>query len=824
MHSIRNGSSNIEDVINEKDTKKCSLGTQKVQEEEDFNILTYFVSQLCDPSLKPSSSDVGVILISCDSGNTPHVLPEIICSLNVGGQESAGTGGYTSIPVKYWWPAVDSAITPAIGYRFKTLAEGVYFYINYARTCGFSVPHGTLKRGRDGQLTSRYLLCSREGVKGGGQNPPKPVVGGSGGSITQRRKRVSNRVNCNARICIIKDKGVGFIVSIFVPEHTHRMCSEPSKLFMRINRKLDVAQQAFLTNCVKANVGGSKGFRLYKESVGSYANVGATDTEFHNFKRDLQSYIHDKDGEMIIAKFKQRCDICENFFFDHYLDEENHLARVFWADHTRRQSFMSFGDVISFDATYGTNRYSLVFVPFTGVDHHKRCITFACGLLTREDTESYVWVLERFKAAMGKSPLCVVTDQDPAMKSAIAQILPECRHRYCMWHIMTKVSEKSGVELSKDQTFRTQLNNIVWNETIGISDFETQWQSLMEKYNLTGRRWFIKLYTERAFWIPSYFLDLPMSGVLRTTSHSESENNAYGKSTRPHCSLVEFYVQYESVLETQRHKQCKLNAESEGSLPEFKTPLALERHIAQVFTLTVFYELQLEIEAACFYCKVVGIRADGECIRYDIKGEYNVIHTVEYMPSLTIASCSCKLFERLGLVCRHMFLVFKDAEMASLPARYIAARWCKQEGLANWCAQCSYCPPLESGPNRLWTEIHRCTAMVGSNTVRQTRMLQVIEELRDEFLSDGMSVNPPKGKGVAIAALCGVEPPTSITIKPPAQAKNKGTGKRIKSQRELAIERSGKACRKCGVCGEYAHHNARSCPLKRSVHPDGPLY
>ncbi|XP_019166895.1 PREDICTED: protein FAR1-RELATED SEQUENCE 5-like [Ipomoea nil] len=730
------------------------------------------------------------------------------------GPESAGTGGYTSIPVKYWWPAVDSAITPAIGYRFKTLAEGVYFYMTYARTCGFSVRHGTLKRGRDGQLTSRYLLCSREGVKGGGRNPPKPVVGGSGGSITQRRKRVSNRVNCNARICITKDKGVGFIVSIFVPEHTHRMCSEPSKLFMRINRKLDVAQQAFLTNCIKANVGGSKGFRLYRESVGSYANVGATDTEFHNFKRDLQSYVHDKDGEMIIAKFKQRRDICENFFFDHYLDEENHLARLFWADHTGRQSFMSFGDVISFDATYGTNRYSLVFVPFTGVDHHKRCITFACGLLTREDTESYVWVLERFETAMGKSPLCVVTDQDPAMKSAIAQVLPECRHRYCMWHIMTKVSEKSGVELSKDQTFRTQLNNVVWNETIGISDFETQWQSLMEKYNLTGHRWFTKLYTERAFWIPSYFLDLPMSGVLRTTSHSESENSAYGKSTRPHCSLVEFYVQYESVLETQRHRQSKLNAESEGSLPEFKTPLALERHTVQVFTLTVFYELQLEIEAACFYCKVVGIRADGECIRYDIKGEYNVVHTVEYMPSLSIASCSCKLFERLGLVCRHMFLVFKDAEMARLPARYIAARWCKQDGLANWCAQCSDCPPLESVPNRLWTEIHRCTAMVGSNTVRQTRMLQVIEELRDEFLSDGMGVNPPKGNGVAIAALCGVEPPTSITIKPPAQAKNKGTGKRIKSQRELAIERSGKACRKCGVCGEYAHHNARSCPLK----------
>ncbi|XP_019178978.1 PREDICTED: uncharacterized protein LOC109174166 [Ipomoea nil] len=174
--------------------------------------------------------------------------------------------------------------------------------------------------------------------------------------------------------------------------------------------------------------------------------------------------------------------------------------------------------------------------------------------------------------------------------------------------------------------------------------------------------------------------------------------------------------------------------------------------MAQVFTLTVFYELQVEIEAACFYCSVVGIHA-----------------------------YAGKLFERLGFVCRHMFLVFKDAEMVSLPSRYIAARWCKQEGLASWCARCSDCPPLETVPSQLWTEIHNCAVIVGSNKVRQTRMLQVIKELRDEFLGDGMDVDPPKGNGVAIAALCGVEPPTSIIIKPPAQAKNKGPASELKA-------------------------------------------
>ncbi|XP_019158354.1 PREDICTED: protein FAR1-RELATED SEQUENCE 5-like [Ipomoea nil] len=472
---------------------------------------------------------------------------------------------------------------------------------------------------------------------------------------------MSNRVKCNARICIKRDTGGDFVVSIFVEEYTHSMCSRPSNIFMRINRKLDVAQQAFLANCIKANVGGSEGFRLYNEAVGSFANVGATTMEFHNFKRDLQSYVDEKDGEMIIAKFRQKRDVCGDFFFNNHLIDEGHLDVFFWADHVGRQSFMSFGDVITFDATYGTNRYSLVFVPFTGVDNHKRCITFIAGMVTREDIVSYVWVLERFKVAMGKSPLCVVTDQDPAMKIAIARVLPESQHHYCMWHIMTKVSEKLGGALAHDEIFCNKLNNIVWNETIVISEFEAQWQSLMEKHNLTGHRWFTKLYAEREFWIPVYFLDLPMSGLLRTTSRSEAENSVYGKSTRPHCSLVEFYMQFESVLETQRHTQDKLNAESEGSLPELKTPSAIERHTAQVFTLTIFYELQKAIESTYFYCGVVGIREDRGVIYYNIRGSHNATHTAEYNPMGVSELCNCKLFERLGLVCQHMFSVFKAA-------------------------------------------------------------------------------------------------------------------------------------------------------------------
>ncbi|XP_031111947.1 protein FAR1-RELATED SEQUENCE 5-like [Ipomoea triloba] len=395
----------------------------------------------------------------------------------------------------------------------------------------------------------RYLVCSRQGVRGGGKRTVNEGVDAGGDMNKQRWRRISNQVECNAKMCLRKDHTGEFVVSIFVEEHSHSLCTDPSRAFMRGNRKLDVAQPAFIANCIKSNIGKSKGFRLYKEGARGFANVDATSMEFHNFRRDLQAYVAGGDGELIIKKFTQRCEVCDDFVFDYHFDSQNRLARLFWADPVCRTDYSLFGDVISFGATYGTNRYCLVFVPFTGVNNHKRCVTFAAGLLTKEDIESYTWLLEKFNTRMGHSPRCVVTDQDPAMQIAIERVLPECRHRFYMWHIMTKVGKKIGPELAKDEVFHRRLNGIVWSDKICADEFEVQWNVLMEEYCLADHRWLCKLYAERSFWIPAFFMDLPMSGLLRTTSRSEAQNNVFGQFTRPHSSLVEFYVQFESVLE-----------------------------------------------------------------------------------------------------------------------------------------------------------------------------------------------------------------------------------------------------------------------------------
>ena len=83
-----------------------------------------------------------------------------------------------------------------------------------------------------------------------------------------------------------------------------------------------------------------------------------------------------------------------------------------------------------------------MFVPFTGIDNHNRNVTIGAAIIGNETAETYTWLLEVFQRTFGSAPPVIVTDQDPAMRKAIADTWKESRHRLCMWHIMDKLAGK----------------------------------------------------------------------------------------------------------------------------------------------------------------------------------------------------------------------------------------------------------------------------------------------------------------------------------------------------------------------------------------------
>ncbi|GKE62631.1 FAR1-related sequence 5-like protein [Tanacetum coccineum] len=148
----------------------------------------------------------------------------------------------------------------------------------------------------------------------------------------------------------------------------------------------------------------------------------------------------------------------------------------------------------------------------------------------------------------------IVTDQDGAMNGAIEVVFKNAKHRLFMWHIMQKILSKICKEIYDETDFKERFDKIVWNMFIEPLNFEEKWAQLIEDFGLQSHKWITKMFNIREIWIPAYFIESPLYGLMRTTSRSESENSFFKSFTSPGATLVSFLMSYESVMERQRYR------------------------------------------------------------------------------------------------------------------------------------------------------------------------------------------------------------------------------------------------------------------------------
>ncbi|PNY09356.1 protein FAR1-related sequence 5-like [Trifolium pratense] len=424
----------------------------------------------------------------------------------------------------------------------------------------------------------------------------------------------------------------------------------------------------------------------------------------------------------------------------------------------------------------------------------------------------------------GNKPNLIITDQDPAMRVAIEKVFSSSSHRLCMWHIMKKVSEKVGVSLNGNSEFNNKFKSCVWGSETP-DEFEATWKSVMIEFELEKNEWLSHMYDIRSMWIPSYFRDILLGGILRTTSRSESENSFYGNFLNPNVSLVEFWMRFESALDAQRYKELLADNNSLHTLPKLKLDRGLERHGRDIYTRENFYIFQNELWAACVDCGVENRnQKDGMDILHIIdNNETNrKVREVVYNISDSIWNCSCKMFEAQGIPCRHILCILKGKGLNEIPSQYILNRWTKlatkqpifdvDGNLLEGCAATEKESQLIS---KAWNHLFKCMHMAGQHKEKLHLIINECVKIEKQlFEFEGDSTQTKKKE---LESLIGFELPTEVNIRPPKQSKTKGSGKRIKGGKEKAIEQQQKKPpRLCRACGQYVYHDSRNCPSKSS--------
>ncbi|XP_076921178.1 protein FAR1-RELATED SEQUENCE 5-like [Bidens hawaiensis] len=421
---------------------------------------------------------------------------------------------------------------------FESIDLAYDFYCEYAKKAGFCVRKGGSYM-NDGILKSKYFTCSKEGHK-----PPKSYDSmddkdSSKRPYYKRRKRPTIRCGCKAQNFLKSMDGIKFEINEFVEEHNHAMVEEEDMHFVRSNRKLTHVQENILYELSTLNLGSVKAFNILRTKYEGFEEVGALKDDCKNFKQRLNCFIGEFDAEMVVQRLsgKKRCN--DDFSFEYTVNDNGELTRLFWADEISKKNYLAFGDIIAFDATFKTNKYKMVFVPFTAIDNHSQNIAVGAGLLSSESIESYTWLLKLFLDSFGVAPKVVVTDQDPAMKQAIASVYSNTRHRLCMWHIMKKLADKVGVVLCNNEDFKWKICDIVWTDSISQFEFETKWQLIMKEYDLESNKWLTDIFDMRYDWIPAYYRDEPhFDHCMKIQRHNSRKNDHDTRHTHPELVLI----------------------------------------------------------------------------------------------------------------------------------------------------------------------------------------------------------------------------------------------------------------------------------------------
>ncbi|WVY99058.1 hypothetical protein V8G54_031209 [Vigna mungo] len=425
-----------------------------------------------------------------------------------------------------------------------------------------------------------------------------------------------------------------WMVTCFENSHNHVLLDDKEIRFLPAYRDIPINDQARMLLLSKAGCSVSLIMRVLEAEKGiETGHLPFLDKDIRNFIKSQSSIDKDNDASYVLKLCKGLKDKDYAFQYDFTLDENNKLKHIIWVFGDSIRAYEAFGDVVVFDTTYRINCYDMPLGLWVGVDNHGNSIFFGCVLLRDEKIPSFTWALKSFvRFVKGKCPQTILTDQDHALKEAVSTELPNTKHAFCIWHIAIKFPTWFSFLLGTQyDDFKTEFYRLYNLEC--ESDFEQQWDLMVERFHVSNNTYIEALYSHRQFWALAYLKEFFFAGMT-TTGRSESINSYIKRFFDVKTSLVDFVNQVGVVVNIRNQAGEEARMRQKYHNPLMKTSFPIEEHAASILTPYAFELLQHEIELSTKYA-ATAIDNDSysvHVIRVLLKNDYFSIPE-EYLPS-----------------------------------------------------------------------------------------------------------------------------------------------------------------------------------------------
>lgn len=570
---------------------------------------------------------------------------------------------------------------PHEGMEFESKEGAFTFYKEYAKSVGFAVIIKASRRSRiSGKFIDAKFACTKYGNKRESgvvevsdhvTNPDNAIV------IPTKKKR--GRINrswektdCKACMHVKLLQSGRWAIHSFIKEHNHEIFPNEFYYF-RGHRNLEVGSSN--TDVFHGNRARRKNIcNTMSRQSGSCAKAKKQKVAVADQRKVRHLAIEEGDVQVMMDHFVCMQDENPNFFYSIDLNEEQRLRNVFWVDAKGRLDYFNFGDVVFFDTTYIKNEYRLPFVPIIGVNHHFQFVLLGCSLVADDTKSTYAWLMRAWLRAMHKCPPNVIlTEQDEALKEAIAEALPDSCHCYCLWDIYGKIPEKLSQVIRQHENFMLKFDECVFKSWT-TEQFEKQWLRIIDEFDLSHDSWFKLLYADRERWVPAFMKNIFLAG-MSTSQRPDGINSFLDKCIQRKTSLKEFLDQYRTFIRDKFEGEAKADFETLHKQPGLKSPSPFGKQMAALYTHGVFKKFQVEV-LGVVACHPKKESEDGEIKVFRVQDfEESQDFLVEWNEATSDISCLCRLFEFNGYLCRHVLIVLQMSGIHSIPSQYVLTRW-----------------------------------------------------------------------------------------------------------------------------------------------------
>ena len=259
-----------------------------------------------------------------------------------------------------------------------------------------------------------------------------------------------------------------------------------------------------------------------------------------------------------------------------------------------------------------------------------------------------------------------------------------------------------------------------------------------------------------------------------------------------------------------------------------------------VYTRNIFGKFQNELGKINQFTKQK-ISRDGPRYVYQVSSCYDAQDTfvVDIDLDLKTAKCGCQLFEFMGILCRHILVIFQAKGIFQIPSHFILQRWTKD---ANRFIEAIYSEnnfDSQYNTSRISRRVHaqhEASILVDLaeeleelyefiiSKLAHTRQSAITMKTNVQIDDEITLLESSHNNVNQVCILEQMNEAPQLTIGDPLISQTKGRRKdgekvnqncRFKSGLEVSLNKTLVKRKSCHVCGEHGH-NSRSCKQKKS--------